>query len=197
MYQFEESFKIFNKHRSSKFSIENTTIIILVLIIFTLYIIEKIFEKNNILDIFFVYTVFGIIFSILFFSISSLFRYEKLNGYFEGNLVFSKKYIKINNTKHKIEDIYQIEIYNNSIKGKFLINSSKLEPKLSNGTDNYLKIILKENYKEIIVFYLQTKDSLIKSQKEEFISYYYSNILSWNNLKMIVDTKKENLEQKF
>lgn len=139
-----------------------------------------------------IYTMLAFFSVVMYLALSSPLRYERLKGSFKGNLRFDKDYISIDETKYNISEIKKIEIDNLDIRGKWVNMTLDFEPKRSNGVKNFIKLYLKTG--DIIeINFLQTKNHNVKTCKEEFISYYDQNKISWNNLGWVVDVKKENI----
>lgn len=191
----ETSFKILHKNPIKKISIELRVILVLGFFTFLSIIFYKFIYSCKIIEQAGTFFALSILFIAMLLLITSPFRYERLNGFINGDLIFSKDYILVEKTKYNIIDVSKIEINNLDIRGKWTNMLLDFEPKKSNGVKNFIRLYLK-NGKIIEVYFLQTKTQNVKTCKEEFISYYDQNKISWNNLSWVIDLKKENILKK-
>lgn len=142
--------------------------------------------------LFFLFILSGWI--IKFFTFSTQ---AKFHGEFDGTLGFYHDKIVIRETEYPIDSIRKVEldVIDYAGKGSFVVT---LDPDLSNGTDNYLVLILKTQERVQVYFQLQSKlhfrqerETLINYHKHQKISFLrLIDLLGINKYEAIQDFKK-------
>ena len=150
------------------------------------YVVEKIFKP---IGLFFQYSVIAGIFIGIFYKIKNFTKTESLRGTLEGDLIFEKESIVINNKPYPLDEINKIKISNDDYIGK-LINYTRgnVGPALSNGTNNYLVIFLKSKETVKISFELINSNDFQKIKKP-LIEYYLREKIDFEELKYILGEK--------
>ncbi|WP_206688706.1 hypothetical protein [Aestuariibaculum suncheonense] len=87
------------------------------------------------------------------------FRYQNLNGKFDGELIFSNDKIILGKETILLSSIKDVRIYNRDYKGKYAYRKT-FKPKLLQGVENEIKIELL-NGNIIVKRFLQTKKNEI------------------------------------
>ena len=131
-----------------------------------------------------------------FLMIANFFRYEHINGKLHGFLVLEKDRLNIDRKAYELNEIDKIEISNVDIKGRFDNFVIEFKPRLSNGVKNYLKILLNSG-ETVCCYFQQTKNSMIKNNKDELINYYLNGKLSWLSLLGILEMTNYDEIQRF
>ncbi|MCK8143357.1 hypothetical protein MW871_15810 [Flavobacterium sp. I-SCBP12n] len=125
---------------------------------------------------------------------------ESLQGTLEGDLIFSKEEITINEKSYSLTEIIKIKINNDDYIGK-LINSSKgnIGPALSNGTNNSVILFLKSKETKVAKFELINSDDIQKIRtilieyhlKEKIDFWELANVLGEKSSSEIKDLTEE------
>lgn len=150
------------------------------------YVVEKIFKP---IGLFFQYSVVAGMFIGIFYKIKNFTKTESLRGTLEGDLIFEKESIVINNKPYPLDEINKIKISNDDYIGK-LIHTSKgqIGPALSNGTNNSLILFLKSKETVKISFELINSNDFQKIKKP-LIEYYLREKIDFEELKYILGEK--------
>ena len=125
----------------------------------------------------------------IFLKLKGLIEIEPLRSTLEGDLIFEKESIVINNKPYSLDEINKIKISNDDYIGK-LIHTSKgqIGPALSNGTNNSLILFLKSKETVKISFELINSNDFQKIKKT-LIEYYLREKIDFEELKYILGEK--------
>lgn len=125
----------------------------------------------------------------LFFKFKGFTEIEPLRGTLEGDLIFEKDSIIIDNKLYTLDEIDKIKISNDDYRSK-LINISKgnIGPALSNGTNNYLVIFLKSK-ETIKIFFELINSNDFQKIKPILIEYYLKKKIDFEELKYVLGEK--------
>lgn len=118
--------------------------------------------------------------SIILISLINNFRYQKLDGNFNGDLIFFEDKIILGEETILISEVKKIKIYNENHKGKYLWRKT-LKPKLQQGIDNSIKIELL-NGEIITKYFLQNKKNEITTVGTILKKYHTHNKIHFQNL---------------
>ena len=150
------------------------------------YITEKIFKP---IGLFFQYSAVVGMFVGIFYKFKGFTEIEPLRGILEGELIFEKESITINNKPYSLDEINKIKISNDDYIGK-LIHTSKgqIGPALSNGINNSLILFLKSKETVKISFELINSNDFQKIKKT-LIEYHLREKIDFEELKYILGEK--------
>ena len=113
-------------------------------------------------------------------------QFERLNGILSGEIIFKTELIEIENEEYKLKEIKRIEISNEDYKGKRInYTSGNLGPALSNGTGNFLLIILNIE-KSIKVNFEMINSNDIQKIRKELINYHINSKVDFWSLAHIL-----------
>ncbi|NJB84222.1 hypothetical protein [Wenyingzhuangia aestuarii] len=163
-----KSFKIFTLVKNNIFNIDLIISLSFIVSISLVFLINK---KNEFYYLSIIFLIINLI-TIITISLINNFRYQKLNGKFDGELIFLEDKIILDKTTILISDIKNIYIHIEDYKGKYLWRKT-LKPKLQQGVKNFIKIeLLNEN--TIVKYFLQNeKNEIIKISN--ILEKYYLN----------------------
>jgi hypothetical protein len=143
----------------------------------------------------------------LFFSFYSFSEKERLNGSFNGKLVYSKSSVSIGIIEYLLNDISKIEIFvgdYNGMKHNYLGYS--VIPKVSNGVGNSLKLTMKDGSEKTFNFQLNYENEIQEKMRDILISYHLQDKISFlaliqyigisDDYEQIQEFKKELIEVK-
>lgn len=168
-----KEFKIFKKHFVwTRTRIINYTI----LGVFALFycIVEILKSDNTIFLNIIIWAFLFLYISGIVLKIANLNAIPQLKGSLVGSLVFAEDYIEINNISVPLYQIKKIKIEAEDwvgSEGNSFFLDFDYENGLSNGTDNYLKIIYSNNQTQKIRF--QRKKACEFKEMEQLIRLYY------------------------
>ncbi|MFA9187312.1 hypothetical protein AAGV33_02720 [Flavobacterium sp. FBOR7N2.3] len=179
-------FAIFKKSKKFYWSINKIYYCVLFSIIGFSYIFGKLL---NLVDLTFLWLAVIVMIAGIFLKLKSLTEIEPLRGILEGELVFEKEFIIIDNKQYSLYEINSIKISNDDYIGK-LINYTRgnVGPALSNGTNNYLVIFLKSKAPIKIFFELINSNDFQKT-KPILIEYYIKKKIDFEELKYVLGEK--------
>jgi hypothetical protein len=125
----------------------------------------------------------------LFLKFKGFTEIEPLRGTLEGDLIFEKDSIMIDNKLYTLDEINKIKISNDDYRSK-LINISKgnIGPALSNGTNNYLVIFLKSK-EPIKVFFELINSNDFQKIKPILIEYYLKGKIDFEEMTYVLGEK--------
>jgi len=189
-----KSISIFEPKKGFFISNENLILIFLTVTLFILVILQRIpnFDFGNMItfiSIIWVLYIFGLL-------ISNFFRYQHINGEFIGEMKLENDSILIEKKTYLINDINEIEIYCEDIKGQFVNSTLEFSPHLSNGLNNVIRLKLK-NGEKVSYSFLQTEREQVKYFKKELTEYFTRGKMSWLHLLTILDMNDYDEIQKF
>ena len=136
------------------------------------------------------YIFFFVFFAGTIYKFSKFGKPEKLNGKFQGFLELKNDSIVVDNKEYKIGEIKKVDIINNDFYGKGTGSSRGFDSNLSNGVDNYLTLILKNNQKIQCQFEMYNEYDMGKND-DILINYYSHGNLEFNQLLSILKVKGE------
>ena len=147
---------------------------------------EKTFQP---IGLFFLYSAVAGMFIGIFYKFKGLTEIEPLRGTLEGNLIFEKESIIINNKHYSLDEINKIQISNDDYIGKLIhISSGHIGSSLSNGTNNYLVIFLKSK-ETIKVFFELINSNDFQKTKTILIEYYLKGKIDFDELIYVLGEK--------
>jgi energy-coupling factor transporter transmembrane protein EcfT len=122
------------------------------------------------------FKLFSILFFIYcsFFVFTNSFRYKKLDGEFDGELIFNDNHILVNDKKIKTDDVAKIHIRATDYDGYLRGGTHSLKYNKSNGTNNLLDIVTNDNQKIKVFFQMNFM------QQEEILPFVRSLIMQYN-----------------
>lgn len=142
-------------------------------------------------------------FSIFFFFIRKFWKYKWLDGYFEGSLIINTNSIQVANQSFEIIDIRKIEFKFVNYYGKKEDFRHNVNPILSQGTSNLIKLSLnngqtikaffKLNFKEHHKFLNPFIVQMIKAEKISFLRGI--ELLDINDYDDIQQFKRKHLQK--
>lgn len=179
-------FAIFKKSKKFYWSINKIYYCSLFFILGLTYISQDILKTTTPV---FAWTAITVMIIGLFFKFKGFTETEPLRGILEGNLIFEKESIIINNKHYPLEEINKIKISNDDYIGK-LINYTKgnVGPALSNGTNNSIVIFLKSKETIQIQFELINSNHFQKI-KTILIEYYLKGKIDFDELTYVLGEK--------
>jgi len=150
------------------------------------YITEKIFKP---IGLFFQYSAVAGMFVGIFYKFKGFTEIEPLRGILEGELIFEKESITINEKPFSLDEINTIKISNDDYRGK-LIHTSKghIGPALSNGTNNSIVLFLKSKETMKIDFELINSNDF-QNIKPILIEYYLKRKIDFEELVYVLGEK--------
>ncbi len=122
---------------------------LLFLIVILLSIVNTLFKPHNsFISLFFlIFYLAGAVF-----AMTKNFRYKKLDGEFDGELIFNDNHIFINDKKITVEDVLKIHIRATDYDGYIRGGTHSWKVNKSNGTNNLLDIVTNDNQKIKVFF---------------------------------------------
>lgn len=150
------------------------------------FVAKKIYEPISPLFLWTGFIAIGIGF---FLKIKGFTEIEPLRGTLEGDLIFEKDSIIIENKHYLLDEINKIKISNDDYIGKS-INYFKenVGPALSNGTNNYLVIFLKSK-EPIKVFFELINSNDFQKIKPILIEYYLKKKIDFDEMTYVLGEK--------
>lgn len=150
----------------------------------------------------------GFLFSLFIFSgiVIAIFnsnRIRKVKGTFQGVLEFQIDKIIINEKVYLIDELQFIVFDVTDYIGKVNIGTIPVDPRMSNGTGNWVELI-KDNGNKIKTFFqLEYENQFVSENKENLISYCKKDKISFgrlidilgNSQKATIEKLKKEIEQ--
>jgi len=120
---------------------------------------------------------------IFYFNFKSLFQKEKIKSNFVGYLELLDDKIIISNREYRLNEIETLEFFINDFDNKMKDRNNEfdIDPAVSNGTGNTIRIELKKNVIIKLNFQILNKDDF-KQHENSLIIYFTSGILKFSNL---------------
>lgn len=179
-------FSIFKKSDKFYWSINKIYYCVLFSIIGFSYIFGKLL---NLVDLTFLWLAVIVMIAGIFLNLKGLNKIEPLKGTLEGDLIFEKESIIINNKSYSLDEINKIQISNDDYTGKLInFTQGNIGPALSNGTNNHLIIFLKS--KETIKVFFELIDSNdFQKIKSILIEYYLKNKIDLDEMTYVLGEK--------
>lgn len=157
-------FPIFKPNKSLFTFTKGHFLFVIAMLLFLTNIVFE-FKKQYVANLFFL-----ILLVVFFFLATKNFRYQKLNGILDGALQFYENHLMINQEIITIDAIFKINIQLNDYDGYIPSGRNSNFFNKSNGTNNQLYIITKDE-KEIKIFFQRNF-----MQEEELLPFVYSLI---------------------
>lgn len=179
-------FAIFKKSNKFYWSTNKIYYCTLFSLLGTGFVAKKIYEP---ISPFFLWPGFIVMIIGIYLKIKNLFEIEPLRGILDGELIFEKESIIINNKHYSLNEINKIKISNNDYIG-MSINYFKenIGPALSNGTNNSLVIFLKSK-KPIEIFFELVNSNDFQKIKPILIEYYLKGKMDFEEITSVLGEK--------
>jgi len=121
---------------------------------------------------------------LLFYSMNEK---EKLDGSFVGYIFFAPDTITAGEKVFHIETIVKIEIQSDDYDGRKWTNHRSIEPKVSNGVGNLVRLKMKDGGVYQFNFQLNYENEFKKKMREILISYHLKDKISFLALIQYID----------
>ena len=114
-----------------------------------------------------------------YFLFYSMNEKEKLDGSFVGYISFDRDKIRAGELTISIEDIAKLEFHAFDYEGSKYTNYRSIEPKISNGTDNQVRLQMKGNSELKFNFQLNYENEFEKKMRDVLIAYHLQDKISF------------------